>query len=124
MKKYLPLIFIQILFFVLLFFRNWFFKENPILNNTLYIGILLGLSFFIFQCFYKYSNAVKGYVINLISLFILFELMKYITFKSGFTPKYIETLLISAIFSFVAISIYLGIIFFLVYFVKRLERFK
>jgi hypothetical protein len=122
MKKHLLLIAIQIIFFVLVFFRNWFLKENPVLNNVLYIGIFLGLSYFIFRSFYKYSNAIKFYFTNLISLFVLFELMKYITFKFGSTPKYIETPLISAAFSFIAISMYLGIILLSTFLVKKFKK--
>jgi len=122
MRKHLLLIVIQIIFFVLVFFRNWFLKENPFLNIVLYIGMFLGLSYFIAQSFYKCSNSIKFYFVILISLFVLFELMKYITFKTGSTPKYIETPLISVAFSFIAINLYLGVILFLIYLVKKFRK--
>jgi hypothetical protein len=122
MRKHLLLITIQIIFFVLVFFRNWFLKENPFLNSVLYIGLFFGLSYFIFQSFYTFSNSIKFYIANLFSLFVLFELMKYITFKFGSTPKYIETPLISAAFTFIAINLYLGIILLSIYLVKKFKN--
>jgi hypothetical protein len=124
MRKRLFLIAIQIIFFVLVFFRNWILKENPFLNSVLFIGIFIGLSYFIFQSFYTFSNSIKFYAANLISLFVLFELMKYITFKSGSAPKYIETPLLSAAFTFVAINLYLGIILVSIYFVNKFKHTK
>jgi hypothetical protein len=124
MRKRLFLIAIQIIFFVLVFFRNWILKENPFLNSVLFIGIFIGLSYFIFQSFYTFSNSIKFYAANLISLFVLFELMKYITFKSGSAPKYIETPLLSAAFTFVAINLYLGIILVSIYFVNKFKNTK
>ena len=122
MKKYLLLIVIQFVFFTLIFFRNWFLKESPTLNNVLYIGLFVGLSYFIFKTFYNCANSVKLYFVNLTSLFVLFELMKYITFKSGATPKYIENPLISAVLSFIAINIYLGIIMSSIYVLKKYKK--
>jgi len=124
MKQAITTIIVQGVFYLLIYYRNIILKETPVLNDIFYGLLILGLSYFIFKAFYNKARRVRTYFLNLFTLFVLFELMKYVSYKTGLSPRYMDVPIMSAIFSFIAIAIYLGILLLIAYLVRKFMKVK
>ncbi len=125
MRQILTTIIIQVIFYVFIFYRNMILEESPVMNGILYGLLILGLSYFIFHSFYAKAHRIKTYLLNLFTLFVLLELMNYYSYKQGMLPKYHD---VPTFWSFsialIAIAIYLGILAFLAYLIRKLKKVK
>jgi len=124
MKQAITTIIVQGVFYLLIYYRNIILKETPVFNGIFYGLLILGLSYFIFKAFYNKAHRVRTYFLNLFTLFVLFELMKYVSYKTGLSPRYMDVPIMSAIFSFIAIAIYLGILLLIAYLVRKFKKIK
>lgn len=121
MKTY-KLVIIHFLFFVLTFLATHLLKEQLFIKRACYLFLISGLTCVMFFYFYRTKQIFKGFVINLASLFVLFELMKAIECLFKLMPKCSETIIISMIASIIGIIVYLGFIIIICRFVKILQR--
>ena len=120
MKTY-KLILLQLLFFVLMSIITQYLKGYSLIKQVCYFTLIAALSYFIFIYFTKIESLLKGYLINLASLFLFFELKKASEYYLGLlSPKYLEVVFISMAISFTAIAFYLGFILI----VYRLAKMK
>lgn len=124
--KYYKLFIAQVVFFILMTTTMVFLKDFLLVKRISYGLLIAGLTYIIYSNFYKnYRDKNRLFVLNLFSLFFLFELQKYLGYVFGISsPKYTETVLISMAFSLLLIAIYLGILLLIAYLVRRVKKIK
>ncbi len=119
------LILFQLLFFILISIVTLLLNEYLFIKQISYFVLITGITFFIYRYFIKVEYLLKGYLINLVSLFLLFELKKFIGYSYELiSPKYSEVIFISMLLSFTAIAIYLGILVLIAYLARKLRKVK
>lgn len=119
--KVKKLILIHFLFFFLIFLTTHLLEEYLIVKRTCFAILIIGLSLFIYNYLQKTDKVLKAFFVNLISLFLFFEIMKVSEYLLGLMPKYIENILVSMLASLISIALYLGVIILLRNIVKRLK---
>jgi hypothetical protein len=93
--------------------------EHQFIKQVCYFILITGVTYFIYKYFAKLENLLKGYLLNLFSLFLLFELKKFVEYSFGLiSPKYNEVIFIGMLLSFISIAIYLGGIVLVGYLIK------
>lgn len=123
MKQVIITLIIQSIFYIFIFYRNVILKESPALNGIFYGLLIFGLSYVIFQSFYNKAHRLKTYLLNLITLFVLLELMNYYSYKQGLLPRYDDVPIFwSFSISFIAIAIYLGILLLIAFLVRKYKK--
>lgn len=120
--KIFKLVFIHSMFFVLMFLATHMLKEQFFIK-TCYVILISGLSYVIFSYLSMTKYLYKGFIINLLSLFVLFEIMKATEYLLNLMPKYYEEILVSMAGSFIGIALYLGLIV-LVYRLSKVQSKK
>jgi hypothetical protein len=117
------LILIQLLFLILMSIATQFLSEYQFIKQVCYFILITVVTYFIYKYFAKSEYLPKSYLFNLFTLFLLFELKKYIEYSFGLiSPKYNEIVFISMLLSFICIAVYLGGIVLVGYLIKI--RFK
>jgi hypothetical protein len=120
--KTVKLLFIQLLFFILMSIVTQLLNKQYFFKQICHLVLIVGITYYIYAYFIKINNMLKGYLINLFSLILLFELKKFIEYSFGLiSPKYSEVIFISMLLSFVCIVIYLAGIVFVVY-LKKIRK--
>lgn len=122
--KAIKLILIHFLFFFLILLITYLLEEYLIVKRTCFAILIIGLSLFIYNYLQKIDKVLKAFFVNLISLFLFFEIMKVSEYLLGLMPKYIENILVSMLASLISIVLYLGVIILLRNLVKRLNQTK
>jgi len=93
--------------------------EQLFIKWVCYSVLISALTYLLYKYFTKLEYILNGFLINLFSLFILFELKKFVEYSLGLkSPKYTEVVFTSMLFSFIGIAIYLGGIVFANYLKK------
>jgi len=117
--KTIRLILLQLLFFFLMSIVAQSLDEQLFIKWVCYSVLISALTYLLYKYFTKLEYILNGFLINLFSLFILFELKKFVEYSLGLkSPKYTEVVFTSMLFSFIGIAIYLGGIVFANYLKK------
>jgi len=123
MKTY-KLIFMHFLFFVFIYLATHLLKEQIFIKRACIVILILGLTYVIYNYLSKIKYLCKGFIVNLFSLFVLFEIMKATEYLLNLMPKYSEGIVVSMTGSFIGIAIYLGFIVLMYSFTKVLSKKK
>lgn len=123
MKAY-KLVLLHFLFFVLMFLATHLLKEQLFIKRACYVIFIIGLTYLIFSYLSNSANLAKGFVVNLVILFIFFEIMKATEYLLDLMPKYSEEILVSMVGSFIGLALYLGFIVLVCRLIKVLSRKK
>jgi len=96
----------QIILTILIFSILHFFNFNNVITHNAIIIFFLLFTIYLSRILYKSNKRINLSVRLIFNLFLLFESFKYVEFKMGFLPHYNEVPIISAVFSFLIIVIY------------------
>jgi hypothetical protein len=100
----------QITLSILTFLLLHYFKIGSYQTNISIVIFFLLFTLFTCKIIYKSNKKLFISVKITLNLLLLFELFKFIEFKLGFLPLYSELPIISAVFSFLVIVIYVVMI--------------
>jgi len=104
----LRIVLLQILFFVLIFLSTHLLSDFTLIKRMSYLCLTIWLSYILIKYLCDTTSKLKYFLINLFSLFLLFEFMKTFEFLLGLLPMYLEDLFMSVIGSLVCIALYLA----------------
>jgi len=110
----IKLIIIQIVFFIIMSLITQFLKDYQLIRHIFHWIFIIILTYFIYKYFSKIRSLRRGYIINLISLFLLFELKQFIEcyfhLISSKCAESKELILFIMLLSFIIFAIYLSLI--------------
>lgn len=102
------LVFIEFLFFSCIPIFNQIFRDARMIKISLYLLLILVLTFCIHKYIFQAIDSKLAYVNSLISLFMIFEVTKFVSSEIGILPRYSDvSWWFSAILYLIAIAAYL-----------------
>lgn len=116
------LILIHFLFLGSMFILTHLLNKYYFIKWVFIYALIIGLTYMIFLYLSKAQKLFKGFLINIFSLFLIFELMKASEYLLGLMPKYTENLFVSIAASFISIALYVGFIALLCYLIKIISK--
>jgi len=118
------LILIHFLFLCSMFILTHLLNKYYSIKWVFIYALIIGLSYLIFLYLSKAQKLFKGFLINVFSLFLIFDLLNTFEYLLGLKPKYTENVFASIAVSFISIVLYVGFITLLCYLIKIISKKK
>lgn len=123
--RFLWLVIYQVVFFFLFEYTRYIFHTHPPINITLWGCLVTWLTFLLFRYLLQVTNIRAAYIKIFLSLLVLFQLERFITYKMGLLYHYDDIpFLFHVGLSVVVIFLYLAAIELLRIITKRKDAIK